>query len=72
MRTANLPDQPLPLNRAARCLQVPARWLRGEVDAGRVPALHAGRAILIHIPTVLALLTERAQQADREAVLHAP
>ena len=55
------PPDPLPLNLAARCLRVPARWLRDEIDAGRVPALIAGRSVLLHVPTVAALLTERAQ-----------
>ena len=57
-----LPDVPLPLNRAARCLSVPPTWLRSEVEAGRLPGLQAGKAILIHVPTVAALLKERAQK----------
>ncbi len=55
------PSDPLPLNLAARCLRVPARWLREEIEAGRVPALIAGRSVLVHVPTVAALLAERAQ-----------
>ncbi len=55
------PSDPLPLNLAARCLRVPARWLREEIEAGRLPALIAGRSVLVHVPTVAALLTERAQ-----------
>lgn len=54
-------SEPLPLNRAARCLRVPARWLRDEVNAGRIPALVAGTRVLIHLPTVAALLAERAK-----------
>ncbi len=54
-------SDPLPLNLAARCLRVPARWLRDEIEAGRVPALIAGRSVLVHVPTVAALLAERAQ-----------
>jgi hypothetical protein len=56
-----LPLDPLPLNLAARCLRVPARWLRDEIDAGRIPALIAGRSVLVHAPTVAALLAERAK-----------
>ena len=56
-----LPSDPLPLNRAARCLFVPARWLRDEIEAGRIPALIAGRSVLVHVPTVAALLLERAK-----------
>lgn len=57
------PEQAVPVNVAARCLRVPAAWLRGEIEAGRLPGLHAGRAILVHVPTVVDLLTARAAQA---------
>lgn len=60
------PTEPVPLNVAARCLRVPARWLRDEIEAGRLPALIAGAAILVHVPTVLALLAERAKGAGPE------
>ncbi len=56
------PRDPLPLNLAARCLRVPARWLRDEIDAGRIPALIAGRSVLVHVPTAAALLAERAKR----------
>ncbi len=59
-----MPNEPLPLNIAARCLRVPLRWLRSEVESGRVPALTAGRSILIHVPTVQVLLAERAKKGD--------
>jgi hypothetical protein len=64
MQTTTLPIEPLPLNKAARCLRVPSKWLREEVEAGRLPALRAGRAILIHIPTVAKLLSKRAQDTN--------
>jgi len=51
----------MPLNLAARCLRVPARWLREEIQAGRIPALIAGRSILVHVPTAAALLAQRAK-----------
>lgn len=54
-------SNPLPPNRAARCLCVPARWLRDEFEAGRLPGLQAGRTILIHVPTVAELLAQRAK-----------
>lgn len=69
MVTKQLPSDPLPLNLAARCLRVPARWLRDEIEAGRIPALIAGRSVLVHVPTVAALLAERAKGesgVDRE------
>lgn len=57
-------SQPLPVNRAARCLAVPAAWLREEIEAGRLPGLVAGRAVLVHVPTVAAKLAERAAQGE--------
>jgi len=59
-------SEPLPLNQAARCLRVPAHWLRDEVEAGRIPGLKAGRVILVHVPTVAQLLAERAKGAGDE------
>ena len=56
------PPETIPLNLAARCLRVPALWLRAEIEAGRIPGLVAGRKVLVHIPTVSALLTKRAQE----------
>jgi hypothetical protein len=67
MSTKPLPPCPLPLNLAARCLRVPARWLREEIDAGRLPALVAGTRVLVHVPTVADLL---AQRAKTEGVRH--
>ncbi|MEM8495758.1 MAG: hypothetical protein AAF663_10270 [Planctomycetota bacterium] len=60
------PTEPLPLNKAARCLCVPAQWLREQVEAGSLPGLHAGRVILIHVPTVARLLAERAKGVERD------
>ena len=61
MSESDYPSEPTPLNRAARLLRVPARWLREEIEAGRIPALVAGRATLVHVPTVAAILAERAK-----------
>lgn len=61
MESKKHPTDALPLNLAARCLRVPARWLREEIDSGRIPALIAGRSVLVHVPTVVALLAERAK-----------
>lgn len=61
MENRQYPTEPVPLNMAARCLRVPARWLRDEIKAGRLPALIAGTVILVHVPTVLTLLAERAK-----------
>jgi hypothetical protein len=56
-----LPSDPLPLNLAARFLRVPARWLRDEIEAGRLPALVAGKCVLLHLPTIAPMLAERAK-----------
>lgn len=61
MVTKQTPSDPLPLKLAARCLRVPARWLREEIEAGRIPALIAGRSVLVHVPTVAGLLMQRAK-----------
>jgi len=55
------PESPQPLQIAARYLQVPARWLRDEIEAGRLPALRAGNRLLVHIPSVARQLAERAK-----------
>jgi hypothetical protein len=60
--TTNLQTDPLPVNRAARVLGVPARWLRDECESGNLPCLRADRAILIHVPTVASMLAERAKR----------
>jgi hypothetical protein len=66
MHESTHPNEPLPLHIAARHLRVPARWLRDEIESGRLPALRAGRAILVHVPTVATALVERAK-AERAA-----
>jgi hypothetical protein len=46
----------------ARRLRVPARWLRAEADAGRVPCLKAENAILFDADEVERVLLRRARQ----------
>jgi hypothetical protein len=64
-------NQLITLNRAARLLRVPFRWLREEAEAGRIPCLRAGKAILCDFAAVEAALLLRARQtatpADEEA-----
>lgn len=61
---------------AARFLNVPARWLRAEALAGRLPHLRAGHRLLFHLPTVVRLLAERAAaqtpSLGSEEVRHGP
>ncbi|HED53177.1 MAG TPA: hypothetical protein ENJ00_03130 [Phycisphaerales bacterium] len=61
MKQKMYPTDPVPLNIAARCLRIPARWLRDEIQAGRLPALQAGRVVLVHVPTLAEALAERAK-----------
>lgn len=63
MHGTHYPSEPVPLNIAARCLRVPARWLREEIEAGRLPGLRADRVILVDVATVARLLSERARDA---------
>lgn len=60
-------DDLLSLPAAARRFQVPASWLRAEVQAERIPSLRAGSRLLFHGPTVADLLAARAASlAPRE------
>ena len=46
---------------AAGMLTLGARtlWTLSKYNAGRIPALVAGRSILVHVPTVALLISER-------------
>ena len=52
--------QILPLGVMARLLHVPAKWLRSEAEAGRIPALRAGDRLVFRPDVVLPLVAERA------------
>ena len=51
-----------PLGITARLLHVPVAWLRAEAEAGRVPHLQAGRALLFDPDVVERVLLERARR----------
>jgi hypothetical protein len=51
------------LGELARLLHVPLAWLRAEAEAGRLPHLRAGKALLFDADLVERLLLERARQA---------
>ena len=53
----------LPVGPMARRLRVPVKWLRDEADAGRVPHLKAGKAVLFAPEAVEKALLERATLA---------
>ena len=53
----------LPLGAMARQLHVPAKWLREEAAAGRIPHLRAGNVLLFNPAVVEPLLIERASAA---------
>jgi hypothetical protein len=58
----SVPSQLVPLRVAARWLQVPAAWLQAEAEAGRVPALLAGKIFICDFPAVEDALLERARR----------
>ena len=51
----------LPVGPMARIFRVPVAWLRAEAEAGRVPCLKAGKALLFDPEAVERVLLERAQ-----------
>jgi hypothetical protein len=53
----------LPIGPTARRFRIPVKWLRSEAEAGRVPSLKAGRAILFDPEAVEAVLLERARHS---------
>lgn len=55
-------SQLVPLGVIANRLRVPVSWLRTEAEAGRIPHLRAGRAILFDVDTVIAILIQRARE----------
>jgi hypothetical protein len=55
----------LPLGQTARLLQVPAAWLRAEAEAGRLPHLKAGKALLFDVDSVEQILIERARMGGK-------
>lgn len=46
----------------AKRLRLPAAWLKGEVEAGRIPFLRAGRRLLFNSEAVERVLLDRAAE----------
>lgn len=59
-------NTPLILSAMARRVRVPAKWLRAEAEAGRIPHLKAGNVLLFDPETVERLIAERVRGADRK------
>jgi hypothetical protein len=57
-----------PLREVAANLGVKQNWLRGEVLAGRIPAVQAGSDLLFDAETVETVLLERARAFDASVV----
>ena len=66
MQLPHQSKEAVPLRIAARSLRVPAHWLRQEIEAGRLPALSAGKVVLVHVPTVRRMLDHRARTSVRK------
>lgn len=60
MDTVKTEVRMLPLGAMARVLHVPAKWLRTEAEAGRIPALRAGSRLVFRPDVVVPLVAERA------------
>lgn len=54
--------KPLHLGAMARRLRVPATWLRAEADAGRIPHLRAGSALLFDPEVVERIVLDRLRE----------
>lgn len=54
--------KPLYLGAMARRLRVPTKWLRAEADAGRIPHLRAGSALLFDPEIVERIVFERLRE----------
>jgi len=50
----------VPIGVMARLLHVPSRWLRAEVEAGRIPALRAGDRFVLRPDVVMQIVAKRA------------
>ncbi len=58
--------KPLHLGAMARRLRLPAKWLRAEAEAGRIPHLRAGAVLLFDPDAVERVVLERLREADKQ------
>ena len=59
--------KPLHLGAMARRLRVPATWLRAEAEAGRIPHLRAGSALLFDPEVVERIVFDRLRESPTPA-----
>ncbi len=55
--------RPVYLGAMARRLRVPATWIRAEAEAGRIPHLRAGSALLFDPEVVERILMDRLRES---------
>lgn len=58
-------DNLLSASAAARAFRVPAKWLKNEADAGRLPVLKAGARYLFSRRVLEVELLRRAEEGGR-------
>ncbi|MBX3410390.1 MAG: hypothetical protein KF859_10960 [Phycisphaeraceae bacterium] len=59
--------KPWCLGAMARRLRVPAKWLRAEAEAGRIPHLRAGSALLFDPEVVERIVFDRLRELPKPA-----
>ena len=64
-------EELLNLTITSRVLGVSSTWLRAEADAGRVPALQAGKTYLFNLEAVKKALLKRASTVHEGEVQRA-
>jgi hypothetical protein len=67
MDEQNEPRGLLPLRRAARQVGVPAKWLREQAEAGKVPGLRAGNRWLFLPDAVTEAIEKMAKALNPQA-----
>lgn len=60
-------NKPLNLGAMARRLRVPARWLRAEAEAGRIPHLRADSALLFDPEVVERIVFARLRESSAQS-----
>ena len=61
MKSKNHTSTFVPLPKAACQLGVPESWLKSQANSGKLPAIRAGRRILIHLDGARSTLAAQAK-----------